>query len=157
MIQELRYRGDQETTVDALARGLQALVPVRATSIIRHRLTFLDTFHGQIAASGGQLATQADSGHTRLEWQARDRKHSHHARLTTPIAFAWDLPSGPLRESLKPIVAARRLLPQVEAELHGRALDVLDDERKTVAGFGSRRDARECPDLARRGVAFRRC
>ena len=53
--------------------------------------------------------------------------------MKTPVDFAWDLPCGPLRDSLEPIIDVRRLLPQVEVEIHGRMLDVLDDERKTVA------------------------
>jgi CHAD domain-containing protein len=38
-----------------------------------------------------------------------------------------------LRDSLVTVVDVRRLLPQVEVELDGRELDVLDDDRKTVA------------------------
>ena len=55
------------------------------------------------------------------------------ARLSQPVSFAWDLPEGPLRQSLTPVIGVRRLLAQADAEEHGSLLDVLDGRGKTVA------------------------
>jgi hypothetical protein len=49
------------------------------------------------------------------------------------VAFAWDIPEGPLRDVVAPVIGVRRLLPQVEAEQHGSLLEVLDERDKTVA------------------------
>ena len=133
MISEAQYTIDEEAPPDAIAHSLQALVPARARPIVRHRLTLLDTFNGRIAAAGGRLTARDADGGARLEWQPRDRQVRLEVCVQTPVDFAWDLPSGPLRESLQPVIDVRRLLPQVEVEIQGRMLDVLDDDRKTVA------------------------
>ena len=133
MISEAQYTIDEAAPPEAIAHSLQALVPARARPIVRHRLVLLDTFNGRIAAAGGRLTARAGDGGARLEWQPRDRQVRLEVSVKTPVDFAWDLPCGPLRDSLQPIIDVRRLLPQVEVEIHGRMLDVLDDDRKTVA------------------------
>ena len=133
MTSEAQYTIDAATLPEGIAHSLQALVPVRTRPIARHRLVLLDTFNGRIAAAGGRLAARAGTGGPRLEWQPQDRQVRLEVSVKTPVDFVWDLPSGPLRNSLEPIVEVRRLLPQVEVEIQGRMLDVLDDDRKTVA------------------------
>jgi CHAD domain-containing protein len=133
LISEAQYTIEDAAQSEGIANSLQALVPVRPRPIVRHRLVLLDTFNGRIAAAGGRLAARAETGETWLEWQPRDRHVRLEISVKTPVGFAWDLPDGPLRDSLEPIIEARRLLPQVEVETHGRMLDVLDDDRKTVA------------------------
>jgi CHAD domain-containing protein len=133
LISEALYTTDEAAQPDAIAQSLQALVSVRTRPIARHRLTLLDTFNGRIAAAGGRLTACTENRGVRLEWQPRDRHVRLEASFKTPVDFAWDLPCGPLRDSLQPIIDVRRLLPQVELEIHGRMLDVLDGDRKTVA------------------------
>ena len=133
MISEAQYTIDEAVLPEGIAHSLQAIVPVRTRPIVRHRLVLLDTFDGRIAAAGGRLTARAGNGGTRLEWQPHDRQVRLEVSMKTPVDFAWDLPCGPLRDSLEPTIDVRRLLPQVEVEIHGRMLDVLDDDRKTVA------------------------
>jgi CHAD domain-containing protein len=133
LISEAQYTIEEEAPPEAIADSLQALVPARALPIVRHRLVLLDTFNGRIAAAGGRLTARDTDGGARLEWHPRDRQVRLEVCVQTPVDFAWDLPCGPLRESLQPVIDVRRLLPQVEVEIHGRMLDVLDDDRKTIA------------------------
>jgi CHAD domain-containing protein len=130
---EAQYTIDEAELHESIVPSLQALVPVRTRPIIRHRLVLLDTFNGQIAGAGGRLTARAGNGGARLEWQPQDRQVRLELSVRTPVDFAWDLPCGPLRESLEPIIDVRRLVPQVEVEIHGHMLDVLDNDRKTVA------------------------
>ena len=67
-----------------------------------------------------------------MTWQPRGRREVA-ARLSRPPSFAWDLPDGPLRQTLAPVIGARRLLAQADAEKHGSLLEVLDDRGKIVA------------------------
>src|SRR5262245_51026569 len=133
VISEAQYTVDEAALPDGIAQSLQALVPVRTRPIVRHRLVLLDTFDGRIAAAGCRLTTRAGNGGARLEWQPQDRQVRLEVTVTTPVDFAWNLRGGPLRDNLEPIIDVRRLLPQVEVEIHGRMLDVLDNDRKTVA------------------------
>jgi CHAD domain-containing protein len=130
---EAQYTIDEAALPEGIAHSLQALVPVRTRPIVSHKLVLLDTFNGRIAAAGGRLTARAGNGGARLEWQPQDRQVRLEVSVETPVDFAWDLPCGPLRDSLEPIIDVRRLLPQVEVEIHGLMLDVLDDDRKTVA------------------------
>ncbi|MGE3841155.1 MAG: CHAD domain-containing protein [Vicinamibacterales bacterium] len=133
MNSEAQFFARDQASADALARSLELLLSTRSRLPRRQRLVFLDTVDGRIAAAGGRLATHADARGTHLEWRPRDRQVRLEHRVTAPVAFAWDLPQGPLRDRLAPVIATRRLLPQVELDLQARALDVLDNEQKTVA------------------------
>ena len=133
MTSEAQYTIDEAGHAQGIECSLQALVPARTRQILSHRVLLLDTFNGQIAAAGGRLTSRAGNGGARLEWQPRDRQVRLEVSVKTPVHFVWDLPNGPLRDSLQPVVDVRRLLPQVEVEIDGRVLDVLDDDRKTVA------------------------
>src|SRR5262249_51508972 len=106
--------------------------------------------NGRIAAAGGRLTAHSGNGGARLEWQPRDRQVHLEVSVKAPVDFVWDLPCGPLRDSLLTVIDVRRLLPQVEVEIDGRVLDVLDDERKTVARIRieagrARTPGRACP------------
>ncbi len=96
-------------------------------------MLFLDTFDGRVTAAGGRQLLRAHDTQTRVEWQPRDRQVRLESHVTGPVAFAWDLPPGPLRNGLEPLIEVRRLLPQVEVEIGGRLLGILDGDRKTVA------------------------
>ena len=133
MNSEAQYTIDEAARPEVIADSLQSLVLARERPIARHRLLVLDTFNGRIAAAGGRLTARAGDEGSRLEWQPRDRQVRLEVSLKAPVDFAWNLPCGPLRDSLQPIINVRRLLPQVEVEIHGRTLDILDDDRKTVA------------------------
>lgn len=133
MISEAQYTIGEAALLEGVAQSLQALLPVRVRPIVRHRLVLLDTFNGRIAAAGGRLTARSGNGGAELEWQTPEHQVRLEVPIQTPVAFAWDLPCGPLRTSLQPIVDVRRLLPQVEVEIQGRTLDVLDNDRKTVA------------------------
>ena len=46
--------------------------------------------------------------------------------------FAWELPSGPLRESIEPVLGIRALLPQIQIESRLQTLRLLNGDEKTV-------------------------
>ena len=152
MISEAEYTIDEAGLPEGIAQiaqSLQALVPVRARPIARHRLLLLDTFNGRIAAAGGRFTSRAGNGGPRLEWQPQDRQVRLEVSAKTPVDFVWDLPCGPLRDSLEPIIDVRRLLPQVEVEIQGCMLDVLDGDRKTVARIRIEEGRARAPGRAR--------
>jgi CHAD domain-containing protein len=122
-----------EASPAAIARSLQALLPTRHLPIARHRFTVLDTFDGRLWRAGGRLTRSGVNGTSTVAWQRRGGGGRLAARLKGPVSFAWDLPDGPLRQVLAPVIGVRRLLEQADAEEHGSLLEVLDDRGKTVA------------------------
>ncbi len=131
-IRESVYVVQGDTPPDAIARSLQALVPARHRPIARQRVALLDTVDGRVRRAGGRLTRAGAIGASDVTWQPRGRREVA-ARLSRPPSFAWDLPDGPLRQTLAPVIGARRLLAQADAEKHGSLLEVLDDRGKIVA------------------------
>ena len=124
-------RGDVSRA--AITSSLRALLRTRHHAIGHHRFTVLDTFDGRVRRSGARLTRTGTDGLSVVAWQPRDGRPPLTMRLTEPVSFAWDLPDGPLQQALTPVIGVRRLLPQADAEEHGSELDILDDQRKTVA------------------------
>ena len=116
-----------------LVHQLERLLRVRSRVLAPRRVVCLDTFDGRIAASGGQLLQVGEGTRARLEWHPGDRRHGVRTSLRGSAAFVWELPAGRIATQLRPIVGVRRLLPKVELDLHGHALDVLDERSRTVA------------------------
>jgi CHAD domain-containing protein len=129
---ETVYVVQDEVSTDALTRSLQALVPTRHHPIARRRFTVLDTFDGRVRRAGACLTRAGVNGSSTLRWQPRGGGNLS-VRLTEPIAFAWDLPDGPLQRTLTSVIGPRRLLAQADAEEYGSELDILDDLGKTIA------------------------
>jgi CHAD domain-containing protein len=127
------YLPPEGMSLPAAAQALARTLTVRDGRTRETERTFYDTFDGLLHHDG--LSLTLESGELRL----CDRETGTIlARLAdAPAAaedrwFAFDLPVGPLREALSPIVEVRALLAQARVRSRERALDVLDDERKTV-------------------------
>jgi CHAD domain-containing protein len=132
-LRESAYVVPGELTTEALTRNLLTLLPARARSFTGHRFTVLDTFDGRVRQAGASLTRAgADSGST-MKWQTLAGSDRFAIRTTQPVSFAWDLPEGPLKEEVAPVVGPRRLLAQAEAEEHGSVLEMLDERGKAVA------------------------
>ena len=124
-------RGDVSRA--ALTESLCALLPTRHHAIGRHRFTVLDTFDGRVRKAGARLRRTGVDEAAIVAWQPSDGRASLAVRVTQPVNFVWDLPAGPLKQELAPVIGVRRLLPQADAEEHGSLFDILDERHKTVA------------------------
>jgi CHAD domain-containing protein len=93
---------------------------------------FYDSFDWRVWQAGGQLLQERGSV-PRLCWVDCKTSVNLVCDLTdvTP-GFPEELPAGPLRERLLPILEMRTLLPKVRIIQRLRTLHVLDDEEKTV-------------------------
>jgi CHAD domain-containing protein len=94
--------------------------------------TYYDTFDGRLHAAGLRLAEGA-GGFAALNGGGEVAHAQVRRRATGRSLFAAELPAGPLRELLAPIVEMRALTPLVRIRTRERTLRVLDDEEKTVA------------------------
>ena len=117
---------------DVITTSLQALLPTRYHPIGRQRLTLLDTFDGRLRRAGARL-TRGGRDLSTVAWQHRRVGTNLTLQLGAPLSFAWDLPEGPLRRALAPVIGVRRLLAQADIDVHGGLLEVLDARNKTVA------------------------
>ncbi len=76
------------------------------------RSTLLDTFDGRLHASGLRLEVRTDAAGIELILAGGDGTSAHAATATVP-RLAGDLPGGPFRSRLAPVLDVRALLPVV--------------------------------------------
>ncbi len=98
----------------------------------RRRVIYYDTFDWRLHRAGGCLRLAPGRAHRTLTWLSFDGTPRHRLEARSAPPFAWDFPDVPFRQDLEPVIEMRRLLPVVDLRLSGRALRVLDDQRKTV-------------------------
>ncbi|MCG6860151.1 MAG: CHAD domain-containing protein [Chromatiaceae bacterium] len=94
---------------------------------------FLDSFDWSLYHFGASLEERSDTGHRRLLWQdLRTDAPPCVQDIDTEPGFAWDLPEGPLRNRLEPVLGIRRLLPVLEVRGRVQTLRLLNGDDKTV-------------------------
>jgi CHAD domain-containing protein len=130
---ESAYVVPAELSTETITRNLLTLLPTRGRPIAKSRFTVLDTIDGRVRQAGASLTRAGEGRASTVKWQTLAGSDRFAVRMTRPVSFAWDLPEGPLKEEVAPVVGPRRLLPQAEAEEQGTLLEVLDDRGKAVA------------------------
>ena len=122
-----------EGTVDvvAVAAALGPTFTMAAGASTTVSRTWLDTFDWRLHAAGISLQF-AHGGPLVLQFPDGARLQAPLAGLKWP-AQAHDLPAGPIREALAPLIAPRALLPVVTVRSVSQEARVLDAEQKTVA------------------------
>jgi CHAD domain-containing protein len=120
-----------EMTLEAAGDALTDHLPVRERPAVESDRTFYDTFDGLLHDAG--VSAVHENGRLALIDRATAAEHAAVAipQPTQPL-LASQLEDGPLRSALEPLVEVRALLPLVHVHSRARALDVLDDQRKTV-------------------------
>ena len=125
-----------EPAAEILA-ALAALGELKIERPVPLRRTYFDTFDWRLHRAGCALAlerTAPGKAQVCLRGLADNRLLGHAA--TPPAAamprFARELPPGPLRRDLEPIVAMRALLPVAHARLSVQHAALLDEQGKIV-------------------------
>jgi len=121
-------------TVGMLGDALRPRFELGAGRSATVRHVWLDTFDWRLHRAGVSLEYSISRGAHRLSLLTRDSVQADTAvpRLSLP-ALTEQLPAGPLREHLAPIMGIRALLPIVSFAGTTREVRVLDTERKTIA------------------------
>jgi CHAD domain-containing protein len=122
-----------DVSTDAIVSSLEALLPTRHHATVRQRFTLLDTFDHRVRLAGGTLTGTRTNGRATLSWQDRDDAADVTAYVEEPVHFAWDLPDGPLKQALTPVIGVRRLITHAEMDVSRTVLEILDERSKTVA------------------------
>lgn len=97
------------------------------------RRVHYDTFDWRLWRAGYSLAATREEKAWRLECRRPEGVLPRLQSAADEPGFAWELPPGPLRDELAPILEMRRLLPLMEVERRRRELRLLDGRDKTVA------------------------
>lgn len=132
--------------VAALGRSL----PVAVERPVTRRRTFYDTFDWRVHGAGGVLELEDDGRGPRLVWRAPCGDERAAAPAPTELRLARDLPAGPLRDELGPLLDVRALLPVAKVRTTTTVVRVLDDDEKTVVRVAVDRDVAGAADLGNR-------
>jgi len=117
---------DANGVVAALAQGGFETGPESSV-----RRTLLDTFDGRLNAAGLRLEFQEASGHELV--LTGGGPASAHIPVSSPPRFGSDLPVGPLRARLAPLLDVRALRPVVSLDTRQRSAVRRDKLGKAVA------------------------
>src|SRR5579871_3694726 len=119
-------------TLESAAGAIAGALHVRERPARVRDRSYYDTFDGLLYQAG--LTLEHEHGALVLAEPESARVRARQAlRRPTRALLLSDLPEGPLREALAPVIGVRALLPLVRLSSRERALDVLDEEEKTVA------------------------
>ena len=96
--------------------------------------TYFDSFDWRLYLDGSLLEDSRDgNSHTLVLRALQGEDRSPGLKLDTPPRFARDLPQGPLREQLEPLLEMRELVPIFRIRSRVTGLRILNRDEKTVA------------------------
>jgi CHAD domain-containing protein len=114
--------------------------------------TFFDDFEWNLYLAGASVEERQDGGQRVLVWlDLRGEDSNLEERMEAAPGFARDLPPGPLRERLAPVLGVRRLLPLVKVHTDVQMLRLLNDDDKTVARLVVEENSYSDPERERQG------
>ncbi|ANM29958.1 hypothetical protein ABI59_10815 [Acidobacteria bacterium Mor1] len=117
---------------DALFDLLASHFAIAPTENRQESWDYFDTFDWRLYRRTMLLAaTRGESGRL-LQLGSLDGAPLEGVQVAAAPGFVWDLPEGPLRHRLEPVLEMRRLLRVVSVRVRARGFRILDGNRKTV-------------------------
>jgi len=129
----IRFRIEDSSRAGSLLESVAQLWPSRIHRSWRRSTTYFDTFDWRLWATSSVLWSADGTRSPILYLQPGDGSSRRQTKISKSPGFVWDLPQGPLRKFVEPVVGVRRLLDIALIRAHGTALSVLDQREKTVA------------------------
>ena len=130
MLRPLRYRFPEDYDIGRLMRELADRYRVRTGRSGSETVSFHDTFDWRLYRRSLVLCTAGSRLFLRRLFEAAPVQH---AIVTAPPVFLRDIPDGPLRKKLSPIVDVRALRKLVELHIRSTPYGIANHEGKTVA------------------------
>jgi CHAD domain-containing protein len=93
---------------------------------------FFDSFDWRLYQDGGMLVQEQEHGRTRSKWLRLTDNQLMGMLMAKVPRFPRDLPEGPMRQRLVPLLEMRALLPLVKMKSQVYRAAVLDKQLKTV-------------------------
>ena len=127
------YLGPDGTSPQEIRDRIGALVQLTEDPASEVRRRFLDSFDWSLYLAGGSVEDRTDASGRQLLWQdLRGDAPSCVQHIDKGPGFVWDLPAGPVRKRIEPLLGVRRLLPLLEIKGRVQTLRLLNEDGKTV-------------------------
>ncbi|CAD7853569.1 MAG: hypothetical protein [Olavius algarvensis Gamma 1 endosymbiont] len=118
---------------EAIKERIRERVPCAEDPAYEVTRRFLDSFDWRLHLAQATLEERLETGRRRLLWRDSRTDASPCAQPgDREPGFAWDLPEGPVRSRLEPVLGIRRLLPLLEVHSRVQPLRLLNEDDKTV-------------------------
>jgi CHAD domain-containing protein len=128
----ITYTLTEEFDSEGLKRILSESYSLLEDAPVKIKLTYYDSFDWRIWQAGGEFF-QEQGEHNKLCWVDRKSPQSPACQtITSAPGFSQDIPAGPVRKRLAPVLEMRVLLPLVHINQQRTVLRILDAEEKTV-------------------------
>ncbi|MEN8204933.1 MAG: CHAD domain-containing protein [Pseudomonadota bacterium] len=96
--------------------------------------TYYDSFDWRLYLDDSLLEDTRDGNSHTLVWRTlKGEQRCPRLKLNKAPRFAWDLPQGPLRKQLEPVLEMRELVPKFRIRTRTNTLRILNKDEKTVA------------------------
>ena len=129
---ETAFAFPRTLSVDDMQDSLAARFGIRTVPLPTERATYYDTFDRRLGRKGGALGHRRLDADNHLCWENGTLEIEQPTPSKKPPSFAQDLPQGPVRDVVAPLIKMRRLLPLIELERERQTLELLDDDEKIV-------------------------
>jgi len=119
--------------LEAIKERIRERVPCIEDPAYEVTRRFLDSFDWRLHLAHATLEERSEAGCRRLLWRESgiDGWPCVQSSDAEP-GFAWELPEGPVRTRLEPVLGVRRLLPLLEVRSRVQPLRLLNEDDKTV-------------------------
>lgn len=117
-----------ERALEVLSEKLRLEVTPRS----RVARTYYDTFDRRLGAERTLLYRSVADGEISLRWESLAGRLLRRLATRKEPGLATDLPAGPFRDAIAPLLDVRRLLPIARLKGHTQAAAVLDTRGKTI-------------------------
>jgi len=132
-LQPLRFSIGEDFDPKQLEACLGRHTRLRKEALRKVEVTYLDSFDWRLFEQGSVMEAESGQGSSLLRWRQLAGGQEL-ARLSgvAPPRFVHELPPGPLRERLQPIVEMRALLPLAKVRRIAQGFCVLNKDEKTT-------------------------
>lgn len=129
----LQYIIPDQVTSNELVANLRKNTRLIAQPARIVQRIYYDTFDWRLHANNSVLEEQQDNKkHTLIRRDLGGSDNKAQIVLSTPARFVWDLPAGPFRAQLEPVLEMRALTPLCQIVSKTHVLRVLNKIDKTV-------------------------
>ncbi len=132
-VRPIRFQLENGSQAARVFESVAKTRPTRVDRTWRRRTTYYDTFDWRVLSASSLLWSEQGPRSTILRLTPLDQTRVFQTKITRLPSFVWELPQGPLRDHLEPIVGVRRLLDMTSIRAHGDVMKILDKREKTVA------------------------
>ncbi len=124
----------EHQTFEAVQSTLQKRLRLHTESTRSVHRTYYDSFDWRLYLNASLLEDLHEADNHTLTWRGVDGTHCcPRLKLNQAPGFVWDMPQGPFRKLMEPVLEMRELIPKFTIRSTIKTQRILNKDQKTVA------------------------